>query len=402
MADASPQCLKRSGDDLRGRDRALRRVGQRQSAAQIDHREIQRQRRLQFPEGLRAAAAQFAIVHLEHGFDGFLMAITKDIVAGSAAGRAEVVGRGVLQVERQQPHADGIAGPFAVAFHDGRFLAAGRPQDAWIEAGLHRIQAHRLAAGQAFERARHLEYGWNLELSQQRGCVARDIAPLGHQSGDARQYPDDFRRGLADENHRARRDLADILNLFDQKRRAGSSAGIHGPAAGQPRFGLGNGTRFGTPGVGVRQGARLDDPQRAIAVEHPFNVLRRPEMALNLHAPIGQGVQINIRQAGLLLHCGHHGYRGDAASLLQDNFFCLLGEVTLDHGMRRGARHQEEVGGVVATGDAEPQTSRRGNPESLAFRVAWVARVHDAGRARRNHLDEQCRHRRVHLQQSGR
>src|ERR1700691_3262674 len=85
MTDTLPQGLKRSGNDPVGRDRALLRLAQRQTAAQIDHRETQRQGRLQLSERLGAATPQLPIVDFEHRLDSFLVAITEYVVARLAA-----------------------------------------------------------------------------------------------------------------------------------------------------------------------------------------------------------------------------------------------------------------------------------------------------------------------------
>jgi hypothetical protein len=61
----------------------------------------------------------------------------------------------------------------------------------------------------------------------------------------------------------------------------------------------------------------------------------------------------------------------------------------------------KKIRGVAAAGESESQAARGGDPEVLALRIAGVAGVHDAGRARRNHLKEQRRHGGVHFAQAG-
>ncbi len=111
-------------------------------------------------------------------------------------------------------------------------------------------------------------------------------------------------------------------------------------------------------------------------------------MLFDLHSPIGEGAQVNIRNAGLLLRAARERNDGDTSSSLQHNLFFFLDQTAFDHGMRRRALHQEEIRWIMPACDSEAQTACCGNPKGLAFWIAGVARVHDAGRAGRDHLEE--------------
>ena len=158
--------------------------------------------------------------------------------------------------------------------------------------------------------------------------MAGHVAPLGHQAGDARENLHISGDGLRMKTTAPGGALPIFWISSTRNALPGRPAGItvRPPAS----FGstLGRDLRFGAPGVGVRQGARLHDPQRAVAGPSTHSTsCGVPKCASSLHAPIGQGVQVDLRQAGFLRRGGGSGTWRRRRPPCAHNFFFLADEL---------------------------------------------------------------------------
>ena len=141
MGDAAPDGLKGPGDNFRRDDAAWVGDNGSQPAAQVQHLQVQGERREQLPATARPVF-ELVVVHGEHGLDGLFMAITENVVGGLTAGRAEVRGVGIGQIQGEQTSGDRVAVRRA-PYRSGRAASrlAGGPENAGIQARLHGIQA---------------------------------------------------------------------------------------------------------------------------------------------------------------------------------------------------------------------------------------------------------------------
>ena len=251
----------------------------------------------------------------EHAAVGPLVQEPGDVVQAPAGLRAKFRGLGIEQRQRHD-----VLGGFG---QDGVNLGAGhkrrglgvRVEQAFhpppVDAATRGVHGDDLAVGQGLGRLADAKQGRHAELPRQRGHVAGDAAVVGHDGRRPLHGHHEARRAVGGHQHGSVREVVQVLVTPHQPHRPAGRADAGRLAAGKRhlvtrnrRLGLG-------PGLGEGgQLPRLQHAKRPVLGQRPLHVLGQAEMALQGHAPAGQGLGLLRGQTGQAAQFLGHGHVG--------------------------------------------------------------------------------------------